>query len=662
MNNFDVLNVETGNIIFFTWKNDENWSVEFVSPSVFKILGYKPEEFTSKQIKYSDLIHPDDIDHVTSELIEACNSDAKEFTHKVYRLRNKQGDFIFVQDHTVIIRDKDNNISNFQGYVYDITETFIQKERLKLVLEGTNLGLWDWNPQTDEVVFDERWAKMLGYELSEIEFDLNTWSSKVHPDDLQQCFTDIQRHINAESEFYSNIHRMKHKNGEWRYILDRGKIVERNVDGKPVRFTGTHTDITDLKQIENVLRASEEKLLGLFGMSPLGIALTDMNGRYIEFNDAFANICGYTKEELNNLDYWELTPEKYAKDEERQLKSLEQTGRYGPYEKEYRQKSGNLIPINLNGMLVTGADGNSYIWSLVEDITERKKANLEREQYLKLVDENVIVSSTDLYGNITYISQAFCVISGYTREELMGRSHNIVRHPDMGHELYRGLWDTITNDKTWEGEIKNKRKDGSFYWVKANISPKYDDQNNKVGYTAIRQDITDKKRVEELAITDRLTQIYNRIHLDLILQKSIQNSQRYGHKLSIILLDVDKFKSVNDIYGHHLGDIILKETASVLKQNIRAADTLGRWGGEEFLIILPETGLQESMLLAEKLRMAMEQFKFKTVGSKTASFGVSSYHEGDTEITIVDRADKALYLAKENGRNRVEHGKINRAE
>ncbi|MDP1524208.1 MAG: EAL domain-containing protein [Rhodocyclaceae bacterium] len=127
-----------------------------------------------------------------------------------------------------------------------------------------------------------------------------------------------------------------------------------------------------LAEKNDSLRASEEKLRSLFELAPLGIALTDMEGRYIQFNEAFRAICGYPAEELIALDYWTLTPGKYRPEEARQLESLQRTGRYGPYEKEYRRKDGSLVPINLNGQLVTGEDGRSYIWSIVEDITERK--------------------------------------------------------------------------------------------------------------------------------------------------------------------------------------------------------------------------------------------------------------------------------------------------
>ena len=140
--------------------------------------------------------------------------------------------------------------------------------RLELVLEGTRLGMWDWNPQTGEVAFNERWAEMLGHTLEEIPFTLEAWESRVHPDDLASCYADITAHLEGRTNFYENVHRMRHANGEWVHILDRGRVMEWDAEGKPTRFTGTHTNITAQKLAELEAReASRAKSLFLATMS-----------------------------------------------------------------------------------------------------------------------------------------------------------------------------------------------------------------------------------------------------------------------------------------------------------------------------------------------------------------------------------------------------------
>jgi diguanylate cyclase (GGDEF)-like protein len=162
--------------------------------------------------------------------------------------------------------------------------------------------------------------------------------------------------------------------------------------------------------------------------------------------------------------------------------------------------------------------------------------------------------------------------------------------------------------------------------------------------------------LEELSITDRLTALYNRLKLDETFATEIERAKRYQTPLSVMILDVDHFKSVNDTYGHQVGDRILVELADILRQNIRASDYPGRWGGEEFLVICPQTDLDGASAVAEKLRAAIAAHDFPSVGTKTSSFGVATYQPDESEEELMARADAALYRAKETGRNRVEVG------
>lgn len=276
------------------------------------------------------------------------------------------------------------------------------------------------------------------------------------------------------------------------------------------------------------------------------------------------------------------------------------------------------------------------------------------QEQLRVIDENVIYSSTNIEGMITDVSQAFCRVTGFTKEELIGQDHLIIRHPDTPSSVYDDLWKTIKKGNIWKGELKNLRKNGSHYWVLAVISPKKDEEGNIIGFTSIRQDITDKKRAEELSITDPLTGLCNRLKLDELFHTYIHVSQRHGTPFSILLLDIDRFKSVNDTYGHQVGDTVLQEFADILRKNVRTEDVVGRWGGEEFMILAPGSDIEAAKRLAQKLRVEVETFSFSTIGHKTCSFGVSSYHKGDDEKSMVSRADDALYRAKANGRNRVE--------
>jgi len=279
--------------------------------------------------------------------------------------------------------------------------------------------------------------------------------------------------------------------------------------------------------------------------------------------------------------------------------------------------------------------------------------NKKMQSYVDILNRYVITSTTNPNGIITNVSDAFCEITGYSKEELIGKKHNIIRHPDMANSLYKELWKSITNGKIWIGEIKNQRKDGTFYWVKATITPVFDEFGNINEYTSIREDITDKKLVEKLSITDRLTQLYNRVKLDDVFKDEINRAKRYDEIFCVILLDIDHFKSVNDTYGHDVGDMTLIDVANILKSSIRQSDIVGRWGGEEFVIITPNTTLENAMILANKIRENIQNHIFRQVGTKTSSFGVSIYKDGDNADTMVKRSDNALYEAKKTGRNKV---------
>lgn len=297
----------------------------------------------------------------------------------------------------------------------------------------------------------------------------------------------------------------------------------------------------------------------------------------------------------------------------------------------------------------------AYSQELETKIHQRTKelqiAKKSIENYVETVDRFVITSSTDLSGKIVYASKAFEEISGYTSAELIGKNHRILRDPKMAKELFEDLWKTITSGRDWHGEIRNIAKDGSYYWVDVHISPNFDERGDISGYTAIRQNITDKKRVEEISLTDQLTGLYNRRHLDAVLESNSQIAERYNIPFSVAIIDIDHFKQVNDVYGHQVGDYVLQTLSGILKRVCRSVDILGRWGGEEFLILLPNTEEDDAEIAAEKIRKAIEMFPLENVGVKTASIGVSEYHDNLHET--IKRADEALYQAKAQGRNRV---------
>ena len=286
--------------------------------------------------------------------------------------------------------------------------------------------------------------------------------------------------------------------------------------------------------------------------------------------------------------------------------------------------------------------------------------NSQMKKYIKIVDENVLTSSTDLYGNITYASEAFCEISGYSKDELIATNHRIIRHSDMKESTYKELWETITSGKTWKGEIKNKKKNGDYYWVKASISPVFDNKEEIISYTSIREDITDKKIIEEISITDGLTNIYNRRYFDEIFPKIINEAKRKNELVAFVFMDIDHFKQYNDNYGHQKGDEVLINFAACLKQSLhRSSDYTFRLGGEEFAVVYQMETKEKAVEFANNLRKNIEnlkiEHKYSSVSSYiTASMGLICKNANEIVIDeIYKQADDLLYQAKRSGRNQV---------
>ena len=274
-------------------------------------------------------------------------------------------------------------------------------------------------------------------------------------------------------------------------------------------------------------------------------------------------------------------------------------------------------------------------------------------QNAKIIDRYIDTSETDLEGKIISVSSAFMRHSGYSRKELIGATHNILHHPEMSPDIFEQMWEQITQKKSWEGEIKNRRKDGSNFWVEMMILPKYDENNEHIGYLSIRRDITNQKHIEQLSTMDYLTQVYNRKYFNDKLTESIELYQRYTTPFSLIMIDIDHFKLINDNYGHLVGDDCLIQLSACLQEHLRVNDILARWGGEEFMVLLPHSHKDETKKIAHKLRSLIELHVFADVSKVTISLGVTTFLGDDSFDTVLERVDKALYMAKEQGRNRV---------
>ncbi len=450
---------------------------------------------------------------------------------------------------------------------------------------------------------------------------------------------------------------------EWTYVDINGNEFPvsshitslEDINGNKNGYLGIFEDITYKKIMAKILEEQKNELQTIFDTNKDGIAITDLDTNFLLFNDAYLNMTGFTKEELLKKSCLELSSDKEEWFDI--IKKVKKEGFVENFEKTCLVKE-KKIKVNISISLMP--DKQRLLLS-VKDITEAKYKEGLIKSYVELIDKNIITSTTNLKGEITQVSEAFCRISGYEKDELLGKSHSIVKHPDMPATLYKELWSTITRDRVWTGELKNKKKDGGYYWVNATITPIYNEEGEKIGYTAIRQDITDKKMVEQISITDGLTNIFNRRHFNDVMPDIINSAKREDEILCFLIMDIDYFKQYNDTYGHQMGDEVLIKVAWVLKKSLkRAGDFCFRLGGEEFGIVFKGKNMEESISFSEMIRKNIEDLQIehlKNDASKYVTISAGMVCKKASGINSADEiykdADLLLYKAKESGRNRV---------
>ena len=256
-----------GPVVVFTWTSEQGWPVSHVSSNVEQVMGYTPEELTAADFRFAQIIHPDDVARIAREVERHLREGIDRFEQS-YRLVRKHEGYAWYRDFTHVTRDAQGAVASLRGYLVDQTEIKAmqqsieeERRRLRYVIEGTNVGTWEWNVQTGETRFSERWAQIVGYRLNQlVPVSIDTWTRLAHPDDLARSAELLQKHFSGELDYYECEARMRHRDGHWVWVLDRGRVFEWDSDGKPLWMAGTHQDITERKRTEERLRDKERRL------------------------------------------------------------------------------------------------------------------------------------------------------------------------------------------------------------------------------------------------------------------------------------------------------------------------------------------------------------------------------------------------------------------
>ena len=301
----------------------------------------------------------------------------------------------------------------------------------------------------------------------------------------------------------------------------------------------------------------------------------------------------------------------------------------------------------------------SIIPNLLNDKLHKLKDTLEKK--IRVIDEYVNLCVTDKKGVIIDVSKSYCTLTGYTRAELIGKRHNILRYEKTENRVYKELWETINNKKIWEGEITNVKKDGEIFNTKILITPELDENQNIVNFIAYSQDISYQKKIELISVTDELTKLYNKREFNNIFTRSVENAKRFNNPYTMLMIDIDFFKQYNDSYGHLKGDYALESVAKAMKKCCtRSTDISFRLGGEEFGLIYIASNQKEALVFAKKIQDEIHNLKIEHKSSKVSSYLTVSiglfFSENIRDFSkddIYQRCDDALYFAKKAGRNNI---------
>lgn len=452
----------------------------------------------------------------------------------------------------------------------------------------------------------------------------------------------------------------KRKNGE-EYIESALIAPVRQSDDRVTHYVGIKEDITERIRIQQALEQESVKNRVLLQNASDGIHILDHQGNVIEISSAFCNMLGYQRHELigANVTLWEA---KFTVDEIRAAQERQfVTHTRSQFETCHRRKDGTIFPVEVSSLTLE-LEGNKVHFCSSRDITERKAAEkkvLLAASVFSHAREGIMITERD--GSIIDVNEAFSLITGYSRAEVLGRSPRILKSGRQDTTFYASLWASLNEKGQWYGEIWNRRKNGEVYAQMLTISGVFDNKGSISHYVSLFSDITSskehQKQLEHIAHYDALTNLPNRVLLADRLHQGMAQAQRQKKPLAAVYLDLDGFKAINDTYGHEVGDQVLIAVSSRMKQALREVDTLARLGGDEFVAVLLNLDDIESSLplLTRLLSAAAEPLLLgELVLQVSASLGISFYPQTDEVDAdqLLRQADQAMYQAKLAGKNR----------
>lgn len=456
--------------------------------------------------------------------------------------------------------------------------------------------------------------------------------------------------------------RVQCKDGSRRDVVIHTSVLETMV---LVSFI----DITEAKQAEDALRSSEEKFRLMFEHANAGIFLVGLDGRILKTNLKANAMFGYGPGELEGMTVNDIAvPDDTQLSPQAMQKLTQGQSDHATIEKRYWHKDGRIVRGLVSIALVrNAAQQPMYFVSQVQDISLRyeleEKLRVSDERY-RLLADNVsdVLWTINLDGQITYMSPSIQRYRGFTPDEMMRMPLSEQFLPESYAIVAQGLQKARDDAQAGRpvnlrSEVQERCKDGRIVWSEITATSLYDREGRFLEIVGMSRNIDERKHheqaLQQMATTDPLTAVWNRRRFEEATRQEIERSQRYGVPLTLILFDIDHFKTINDRCGHLIGDRVLVELIARIKAHLRVVDGLGRWGGEEFVVLMPHCEASAGAVLAQKLRRAVADQPFDGIGTVTVSVGIAQCRPQESFDQWFKRADDAVYAAKSLGRNQV---------
>ncbi|MDH4127519.1 MAG: EAL domain-containing protein [Spirochaetota bacterium] len=500
-----------------------------------------------------------------------------------------------------------------------------------------HIGNWDWNIETNELYWSDEIYRIFGLTPQEFGATYDAFLNTIHPDDRNLVTNSVNAAINNKIP-YSIEHRIVLPNKIERVVHEMGRVYFNDKD-KPIRMLGVVQDITERYEAENKI-----KILAKFpDENPNPILRVSSDCKIIYANRASQVLLKAWNSAVNSQ-----LPDYFHKIINDVIKT-----------KSSKNIEANVENLFFTFLIVPVIDINCvYLYG--EDITERKKADDKLHLAAKVFEYSTeAILITNSQGTILEVNHAFCKITGYSHKEIIGKNPNMMKSGKHTNDFYQDMWKNLLEKGKWQGEIWDRRKNGEIYPKWMTINEVKNENGILTHYVAIFSDMTTRKQTEErlqfLAHYDTLTGLPNRILFQDRLKQALIQANHDKKMLSIMFLDLDRFKNINDTMGHFVGDELLKEVANRLKSCVRKTDTISRLGGDEFTIILTDiSNIQIVSSISQKI-IDIFSTPFKLEGQEifvTTSIGISMYPADSNNVdNLIKNADTAMYHAKGMGKN-----------